>query len=345
MPSYAELLEQLHMPPPKLRARMYEAHRALAPDRDLLVYAMGMPNPIPGIPQVLASIQPDDVQMFMGALTGLHSDKLDLILHSGGGSSEAAEQIVNYLRAKYKNIRVFVPLRAMSAATMISCAADVIIMGRESAIGPTDPQINLPNSISVPAQAILDDYKKAKEEIAQNPTNAALWGPKFNALPHGFLSYCQSTIDRSKKLVCRWLHIYMGLEEEKADEISTWLATGTEHLSHGRPISFEQARDKGLKVELLEAHQDLQDAILSIFHSVILTFQHTNIVKIVENHNTKGVQVQVNIAVAPQGVPVVPQPRHTPQPPAETSPPGLSDLTDCPSALPQTLVVEKIENK
>jgi len=137
----------------------------------------------------------------------------------------------------------------------------------------------------------------------------------------------------------------MGLEEEKADEISTWLATGTEHLSHGRPISFEQARDKGLKVELLEAHQDLQDAILSIFHSVILTFQHTNIVKIVENHNTKGVQVQVNIAVAPQGVPVVPQPRHTPQPPAETSPPGLSDLTDCPSALPQTLVVEKIENK
>ena len=128
----------------------------------------------------------------------------------------------------------------------------------------------------------------------------------------------------------------MGLEEEKADEISTWLATGTEHLSHGRPISFEQARDKGLKVELLENNQEMQDAILSIFHSVILTFQHTNIVKIVENQNPKGVQlqVQVNFAVPPPSVPCVPLPRRTSKPQAETPPPDLCNLNDCPPTSP-----------
>ena len=56
-------------------------------------------------------------------MNGLRNDKLDLIIHSPGGSVEAAEQIVNYLRAKYAHIRAIIPHSAMSAATMIACAA------------------------------------------------------------------------------------------------------------------------------------------------------------------------------------------------------------------------------
>jgi ClpP class serine protease len=86
--------------------------------RNIIVYAMRPPQ---------GSIVTDDMQGFMAALHELEGDSLDLILHSPGGSSEAAEQIVNYLRDKFKSIRVIVPLQAMSAATMIACSADEII--------------------------------------------------------------------------------------------------------------------------------------------------------------------------------------------------------------------------
>ena len=66
---------------------------------------------------------------------------LDLILHSPGGSIGAAEAIVSYLRSRFEHIRVVVPNLAMSAAAMISCAADELVLGEHSFLGPTDPQI------------------------------------------------------------------------------------------------------------------------------------------------------------------------------------------------------------
>jgi len=104
----------------------------------------------------------------MSALHGLKNDKLDPILHSPGGSLEATEQIVNYLREKYAHIRVIIPQNAMSAATMIACAADVIVMGKHSAIGPIGPQITIPTEtghFTAPAQSILDEFELAKKEI------------------------------------------------------------------------------------------------------------------------------------------------------------------------------------
>ena len=52
---------------------------------------------MPNIPPSAVSVMNDDIHGFMSALHGLNNDKLDLILHSPGGSAEAAEQIVNYL--------------------------------------------------------------------------------------------------------------------------------------------------------------------------------------------------------------------------------------------------------
>ena len=48
-----------------------------------------------------------------------HSQGLDLLLHTPGGSIEAAEAIGNYLRGVFgTNIEVFVPMTAMSAGTI-----------------------------------------------------------------------------------------------------------------------------------------------------------------------------------------------------------------------------------
>ena len=104
---------------------------------------------------------------------------LDLILHSPGGSIGAAEAIVLYLRSRFKHIRVIVPNLAMSAAAMISCAADKIVLGKHSFLGPTDPQIPIRtvNGLEfVPAQAILDEFERAKLEC-RNKRNRFGWHP------------------------------------------------------------------------------------------------------------------------------------------------------------------------
>ncbi len=77
----------------------------------------------------LIGIADEDLQGLMSTVQGASTTSLDLILHSPGGSPEAAESIVHYLRDKFSDIRVLVPHLAMSAATMISCAANKVVMG------------------------------------------------------------------------------------------------------------------------------------------------------------------------------------------------------------------------
>ena len=121
-------------------------------------------------------IAPTDVQIglvdihgLMETVSNITERELDLILHSPGGSAEAAESIVEYLRQRFDHIRVFIPLAAMSAATMLALAADEIVMGQHSQLGPIDPQfiISTPEGPrSAPAKAILNQFEMAKKQCA-----------------------------------------------------------------------------------------------------------------------------------------------------------------------------------
>ena len=125
----------------------------------VILYASGWLQK-PDAPPTLLSIGDEDIQALMEVSQGLTGDRLDLILHSPGGSPEAAEAIVSYLRQRFSHVRLIVPQLAMSAATMIACATDEIVLGKHSFLGPTDPQILLPTSLgvrAVPAQAVLDE--------------------------------------------------------------------------------------------------------------------------------------------------------------------------------------------
>lgn len=258
--------------------------------RDTVVYfsSWGVVRPYP-VPQAGVSLWPDDIQGFMASLHGLRGHDLDLILHSPGGSLEAADQIVQYLRAKYQHIRAIVPQNAMSAATMIACACDEIVMGKHSAIGPIDPQMNI-NGAAIPAHAILQDFEKAKFDIISNPLLGNLWVPRLQQLPPGFLNLCEQTIQLAQEKVANWLSQYMfkGEATNPSREIAQWLGDFNEHKTHGRPIGIDLACSKGLKVKRIEDDSKLQEAILSVFHSTMVTFQATNCLKIIENQNGKG---------------------------------------------------------
>ncbi len=275
--------------------------------RDTILYASAFASPkSPQIPGIAFSITSDDIQGFMSAMHGLKGDKLDIILHSPGGSMEAADQIVQYLRRKYNHIRAIIPQNAMSAATMISCACDSIVMGKHSALGPIDPQVSFPTATGIftsPAQAILDEFDQAKSEIKNDQSTIPLWASKIQAYPHGFLQMCQTTLKLSKEKVEEWLKQYMFKGEENAEQtakkIAQWLGNAKEHKTHGRPIGIEQAISHGLKIEKLEDNQDFQEAVLSVFHATVVTFQVTECVKMVENQNGRGVYSQIQIQAIP----------------------------------------------
>ncbi len=271
-------------------------------NRDTILYCTAYSTPrVEGVPSNALSIIPDDLQGFMTAMHDLKRDDLDIIIHSPGGSAEAAEQIMNYLRSKYKHIRAIVPQSAMSAATMFACACDEIVMGKHSALGPIDPQLTFPMQngapFTAPAHSLLNEFNQAKSEILKSPQVAPIWIPKLTSWPAGILDICEKTIRLAKEKVSLWLESYMFKGEvnahEKAHSIAEWLGTYENHLTHGRPIPIAIVVEKGLKVKPLEEDQELQERVLSVFHSAIVTIEITNCVKMIENHNGVGFFTQV----------------------------------------------------
>lgn len=244
------------------------------------------------MPPELVSITNEDLEGFMEVVYGLHGTSLDLILHSPGGRAEAAEALVNYLRNKFDDIRVIIPHEAMSAATMLACAANRIVMGRQSYMGPIDPQFQLATALgiqSVPAQAILDQFVRAKKEFREDQANLAVWLPSLQQYGPALLQQCENAIALSKELVSRWLSRWMlaGLRNgnQAARRIAKALAAHQRMRTHGRPLDAQYLRSLGMVIDALESDQQLQEKTLTVYHAAMHTFSGTAATKIIENHN------------------------------------------------------------
>lgn len=265
----------------------------------------------------------EDMQGMMEVCRDLHGPKLDLILHSPGGSAEATASIVRYLRRNFDDIRVFVPLAAMSAATMLALAGNVIVMGKHSQLGPIDPQLVTAQG-QVAARAIIDQFERAKKECAEKPETLGAWLPILQQYGPALIQQCENAEALARRLVHEWLEAYMFVGEAdpaaKADQTSKFFANHQLHQSHSLGIDRDHARAAGVKVEDLETDQKLQDAVLTVHHAAYHTLSGPA-VKIIENHlgrgffkleqiQAQGVQFQI-----PMTPPVGMQPNSQPMPP------------------------------
>jgi len=274
--------------------RFYLQELSKQTGRETILYSTAMTHP--GGSSGL-SIDDRDVHAFMEVVHSLDGDKLDIILHSPGGSAESTEQIVSYLRKKFDEIRIFVPQAAMSAATLMCCAADKVFMAKHSAIGPIDPQFATQTPFGMritAAQAILDQFTMAQNSI-NNQRDLVAWQPLLNQYSVGLLAECQEAMALSRDLAHEWSQDYMHADKpddrakELADELSSFLANRKQFKSHGRRIDAETAAAHGLDVEVLESDQDLQDSILSVFHAAMHTHSGRPIMKIIENQKGSAV--------------------------------------------------------
>ena len=164
-----------------------------------------------------AGIDDNDKNAFMQACCGLDFGKgLDLILHTPGGDLTATESIVYYLKKLFgKDIRVFVPQIAMSAGTMMALSAKEIVMGKQSNLGPIDPQYG-----GIACAGILEEFKTACKEVSQDPGAAQMWSLIIGQYHPTFLGDCQKAIDLSQKIVKDWLTDNMFFERKNKNALA-----------------------------------------------------------------------------------------------------------------------------
>ncbi|MCO5099217.1 MAG: hypothetical protein M9884_17375 [Rhodocyclaceae bacterium] len=232
----------------------------------------------------------EDIQGFMETTHGIGSRELDLILHSPGGDLAAAEAIVSYLRSRFDHIRVFVPHAAMSAATLISCAANELILGKHSFLGPVDPQFVLPTPLGarmVPAHALLEQFDMAQQQCA-DPSKMGGWVPMLAQYGPDLLVQARNAISLSENLADAWLKKHlMVTDPSKATSVARWLSDHQSMKQHRRYLSRETLVGAGMPISALEDDQILQDLVLSVFHATTHTLDGTGVVKIIENHHSR----------------------------------------------------------
>ncbi|MFZ6008933.1 MAG: SDH family Clp fold serine proteinase [Bacteroidota bacterium] len=232
--------------------------------------------------QLDTTINDKDKNALMVTIHKLDRKKgLDLILHTPGGDLAATESIVDYIKSMFgKDIRAIIPQISMSAGTMIALSCKSIMMGKQSNLGPIDPQMG-----GVACQAVIDEFNKAVKDIKSNPASAPLWQVIIAKYNPTFLGACQHAITWSEKMVHAWLEDNMcSGDAGKAEKILKEISDHNTNKSHSRHISKEKCEAIGLTIESLEKDQQLQDLILTIHHSFMHSFTQSSALKVVENH-------------------------------------------------------------
>jgi ClpP class serine protease len=161
---------------------------------------------------------------------------LDIVLHTPGGLVLAALQIARAIRDHKSKVTVLVPHYAMSGGTLISLAADEIIMCRHSVLGPIDPQLG-----DSPAASLLKVLEqKPMAEIDDQTLMRADVGRK--------------AIAQVKQAAGELLR--RTLPADRADALAEKLATGT--WTHDYPIWATTAKELGLPVSTEMPNEVLQ---------------------------------------------------------------------------------------
>lgn len=232
-----------------------------------------------------------DIPALAVAMKGMGKRDLYFIIHSHGGDPNAASHIIDYIRKKYqgRQITAVVPHKAMSAASMMCMGCDDIIMSKFASLGPVDPQFD-----GMAASAILLELERALKDVDEHPNRASIWAPRILQMPQGIYQLCEDATAYTKELVQKWLKDYMFKEyADKADgmayEVAEWLASGTTHKLHARPLTIDCLLEKRCVVSPLENDDNMQNLVMGVFHAFRAVFDsNANCVKIIVNQDGEG---------------------------------------------------------
>ena len=208
-------------------------------------------------------IDDDDIMPFTDLLHNVPQNRdVDLLLHTKGGSIDAAEKLMGMLRilVDMAKLRIIVPDFAKSAGTLMVLGADSVVMSDMSELGPIDPQAPLFGRWQS-VQNYLDAYKEHDETLKGDPNNIAAQ-IMLGKLDPATLKLCEGAMERARQAAEKLLKRGMFRNGGNWSKTVSELLDTQRWLSHGQMISWEDAQDPqiGLVVEYHKYHsQDWQD--------------------------------------------------------------------------------------
>ncbi len=278
-------------------------------ERPLLVYAVKFP--LPSVqPQFSPpiSIDLEDIDGFTDLVDSVSdADKVDILIHSPGGSPEAVERIVSLLRASFEDVSFLIPHSAYSAATMLALSGDEIILHPGASLGPIDPQIN-----GIPARALKRGFEKAKKALKdEGPEALPAYVPLIEKYSLELLEICEDYEQLSQELVTTWLSKYMfkgdASKHQQIQKAVSFFSDYDTHRTHSRALTFDKVAPLGLNIKLAE--NDLRSLMREAHILLNGFFDLTIFVKVFENGDglSWGKQFQTVIQQIPSQTGLRPQ--------------------------------------
>ncbi len=178
---------------------------------------------------VSRNIDLEDAQTIIAAIKETPGEvPIDLIVHTPGGLVLAAMQIARAVEAHPAKVTVYVPVYAMSGGTLIALAADEIVLGEFSVLGPIDPQI-----LGLPAASIV----KARDAKSADSV--------FD-LTYVLADVSEKALAQVKRGAVELLTPRM--DQQTAEALAQKLAGG--HWTHDYALTASEAADIGLPVKV-----------------------------------------------------------------------------------------------
>ena len=189
--------------------------------------------------------------------TGKYSCKsLDVIIDSGGGDIDSAYNLALLFRRYGKERLTFiVPRWAKSAATLLICAGDEILMTPVAELGPLDPQITVMNPlekrverfsplhIESTLQLIRDEFTDGNPRLAEGLMQRLQFPLTLGSF--------KKSLDVGREYVEKLLSSRMLKgDDEKAKKIGEVLTTG--YADHSRCITIGETQELGLRASEIE---------------------------------------------------------------------------------------------
>jgi ClpP class serine protease len=171
----------------------------------------------------------EDAQTIIAAIQDTPKDMpIDFVIHTPGGLVLAAMQIARAVEAHKAKVTIYVPVYAMSGGTLIVLAADEIVLGEFSVLGPIDPQI-----AGLPAASIVKarDSKSVDDVFDLTLVLADVSEKALVQVKQGAVELLTPRMEKSA-----------------AEALAAKLAGG--HWTHDYALTAQEARALGLPVKV-----------------------------------------------------------------------------------------------
>jgi uncharacterized protein YggU (UPF0235/DUF167 family) len=250
----------------------------------LLVYAVDFEKSRQGL---IIDLVMNDYHVIHELLRKVEKNKIDLYIETPGGSGEAAEEIVNFLRTKFDLVDFVIAGEAKSAGTLMAMSADEIYMTDSGSLGPIDAQVRIGRSVVSAfdyVNWIEERRKDAEKGIPINAVDGAMIAQISPGEYMGAFHAQQFAVDKLKEWLPKYkfkhwkntetrkIDVTDEMKKNRAEEIAKKMIDHSTWRTHGKSLKIADLNNIGLRIKTFNENEILKEIVFRIKTVIKLLF-------------------------------------------------------------------------